>query len=64
MNVKILMNTMKYDQFSWETIGNFKMITFLMGLQGGFVKFLCHHLWTVKIWNFTTRVTGPSEPAM
>ena len=36
---------MKYDQFSWQVIGDFKMVAFLMGLQGGFTKFpryLCY----------------------
>ena len=35
-NVKIL-SALKYEQFSWD----FKIVAFLMGLQGGFTKFHC-----------------------
>lgn len=35
-NVKILLSAPNYDQFSWEIIGDFKMVAFLMGLWGGF----------------------------
>ena len=32
----------KYEEFNWELIGHFKMVAFLMGLQGGFTKFMCY----------------------
>ena len=32
-NVKILLSALKYDQFNWEVIGDFKMVAVLMGLQ-------------------------------
>ena len=38
-NVKILLSALKYN---WEVIGDFKMVAFLMGLQGGFTKFPCY----------------------
>lgn len=41
-NVKILLSALKYEQFSWEVIGDFKMVAFLIGLQGGFTKFPCY----------------------
>ena len=33
---------LKSDQFSWQVIRDFKMVAFLMGLQGGFTKFPCY----------------------
>ena len=33
-NVKTVLNVLKYDQYNWEVIGNFKMIAFLNGMQG------------------------------
>ena len=41
-NVKTLLSALKYVQYSWEVIGNFKMMAFLMGIQGGFTKFPCY----------------------
>ena len=37
-SVKMLLSAMKYDDYEWEVIGDFKMVSFLMGLQGGFTK--------------------------
>ena len=28
-----MLNVLKYDQYNWEVIGDFKMIAFLMGMQ-------------------------------
>ena len=45
-NVKRLLQAVTYDEHMWDVIGDFKMITFLVGLQGGYTKnpcFLC--LW-------------------
>ena len=48
-NIKILLSALEYDQYSWEVIGDFKMVAFLMGLQGGFTKFQCYLcLWDSK----------------
>lgn len=38
-SVKSLVSTLMYHDFNWKVIGNFKMLTFLMGLQGGFTKY-------------------------
>ena len=45
-NVKALLQKIKYDEYKWDVCGDFKMIGFLLGLQGGCTKhpcFLC--LW-------------------
>ena len=41
ISVKILLSALKYDDYGWDVIGYFKMVSFLMGLQGGFTKFPC-----------------------
>ena len=41
-NVKMLLSALRYDQYNWEIIGDFKMVAFLMGLQQGFTKFPCY----------------------
>jgi hypothetical protein len=41
-NVKTLLTALKYEEYGWEVIGDFKMVTFLMGLQGGNTKFPCY----------------------
>ena len=40
-SVKMLLSALKYDNYEWEVIGDFKMVSFLMGLQGGFTIFPC-----------------------
>ena len=40
-SVKMLLSALKYNDHGWEVIGNFKMVSFLMDLQGGFTKFPC-----------------------
>ncbi|KAL6487813.1 hypothetical protein MHYP_G00044390 [Metynnis hypsauchen] len=40
-SVKMLLGALKYDEYGWEVIGDFKMVSFLMGLQGGFTKYPC-----------------------
>ena len=41
-NVKILLSALKYVQYIWEVIGDFKIVAFLIGVQGGFTKFPCY----------------------
>ena len=41
-NVKAVLNVLKYDQYNWEVIGDFKMIAFLMVMQGVFTKYPCY----------------------
>src|SRR6218665_2358068 len=40
-SVKMLLSALKYDDYRWEVIGDFKMVSFLMGLQSDFTKFPC-----------------------
>ena len=41
-NVKTLLIALNCDQFHWQVIGDFRMVAFLVGLQGGFTKFPCY----------------------
>ena len=47
-SVKFLLQALKYEQYDWEVIGDFKMIAFLMGLQGGFTQVLMLSLFLGK----------------
>src|SRR6218665_1986366 len=40
-SVKMLLSALKYDDYGWEIIGDFKMVSFLKDLQGDFTKFRC-----------------------
>ena len=45
MKMSKLLIALKYKQFSWQVIGDCKIVVFLMGLQGGFTKvpsYLCY----------------------
>ena len=46
-NVKALLDALNYAQYEWDVIGDFRIVTFLMGLQGGFTKFPCF----LCLWN-------------
>ena len=41
-NVQHLLQMVKYEEHQWDVIGDFKMIAFLVGLQGGYTKNPCH----------------------
>ena len=41
-NVKKLLDLIKYGNYGWEVIGDFKMVAFLMGLQSGWTKYPCY----------------------
>ncbi|XP_058879412.1 uncharacterized protein LOC131737009 [Acipenser ruthenus] len=41
-SIKTLLDALKYDEYGWEVIGDFKIVAFLIGLQGGFTKFPCY----------------------
>lgn len=41
-SVKMLLEKLKYVEYKWPVIGDFKMIGFLMGMQGGYTKFFSH----------------------
>ena len=48
-SVKFILEALKYDEYGWEVIGDFKMLVFLIGLQGGFTKFPCYIcLWDIR----------------
>ncbi|MEL7005851.1 MAG: hypothetical protein AAFN93_24445 [Bacteroidota bacterium] len=40
-NVKRLLEMVNYDEFKWDVCGDFKMLAFLLGLQGGYTKYSC-----------------------
>ena len=40
-NVQQPLNRILHDHFNWYVCGNFKMLGFLLGLQGGYTKFSC-----------------------
>ena len=40
-NVQLLLDAVKYYTIEWELVGDFKMVTFLRGLQRGFAKCPC-----------------------
>ncbi|XP_068201934.1 uncharacterized protein [Palaemon carinicauda] len=40
-NVRQLLNKINYDEFKWNVCGDFKMLAFLLGLQGGYTKYSC-----------------------
>lgn len=41
-SVKILLEALKYQEYNWQLIGDFKIVGFLMGLQGGYTKYPCY----------------------
>ena len=46
-SVKILLELIQYNDHNWDVCGDFKMIAFLLGLQGGYTKHFCF----VCLWN-------------
>ena len=40
-DVKTLLNMIKYTSHNWELCGDFKMLAFLFGQQGGYTKYSC-----------------------
>jgi len=37
-NVRNLLQQIRYSEYNWDVCGDFKMIGFLLGLQGGFTN--------------------------
>ena len=64
-SIKMLLSALKFDDYGWEVIGDFKMVSFLMGLQGGFTKFTCFLcLWAaVTLQRTITERTGHNGPS-
>ena len=51
-NIKTLLNMMKYTSHNWELCGDFKMLAFLLGQQGGYTKYSCFlYLWNSRADN-------------
>ncbi|XP_045133075.1 uncharacterized protein LOC123517160 [Portunus trituberculatus] len=49
-NVKKLFEKVNYNEFKWDICGDFKMLAFLLGLQGGFTKYSCFLcLWDTRV---------------
>ena len=46
-SVKLLLEAVQYKKYERELIGDFKMIAFLMAMQGSFTKYSCH----LCLWN-------------
>ena len=46
-NVKTLLDMIKYTRHNWELCGDFKMLAFLLGQQGGYTKYSCF----LCLWN-------------
>ena len=46
-NVKTVLNMIKYTSHIWELCGDFKMLAFLLGQQGGYTKYSC----SLCLWN-------------
>ena len=40
-NRKALLDALNYAKYEWDVIGDFKVVAFVMGLQGGFIRFPC-----------------------
>jgi hypothetical protein len=44
--MKILLDSIKYDQHNWLICGDLKAIAFLLGQEGGYTKYPCFlYLW-------------------
>lgn len=41
-SVKMVLQVLKYEQYAWPVIGDFKMVGFLVGMQGGYTKYPCY----------------------
>ncbi|KAI6648768.1 hypothetical protein LOD99_7155 [Oopsacas minuta] len=46
-NVKQLLLKINYAEFNWQLCGDFKMLGFLLGLQGSYTKYSCF----LCLWN-------------
>lgn len=46
-NAKILLQDLNYEEYPLDVIRSFKMLTFLMNLQGDFIKFSYY----ICFWN-------------
>lgn len=40
-NMKLVLETLKYGCYKWDVCSEFKMLKFLLGLEGGYTKYFC-----------------------
>ena len=58
-HVKMLLSALRYDQYNWEVIGDFKMVAFLMGFNKVLLSSLAISVSGIaEIQTFTTREIG------
>jgi len=50
-NMKILIEAINYDKFKWQICGDLKVMTLLLRLQQGFIKYCCF----ICEWDSTAR---------
>ena len=41
LNMKYLLDSLGYNLYQWRICGDLKMISILLGLQGGYTKYPC-----------------------
>lgn len=41
VNMVVILNAIKYQDFKWQICGDLKVIAILLGLQGGYTKYCC-----------------------
>lgn len=40
--MKTILNAIRYNDFNWKIVSDFKVLTILSGMQGGFTKYPCY----------------------
>lgn len=40
-NLKLVLETLQYEKHNWQICSDFKIVTIILGQQGGFTKFSC-----------------------
>ena len=65
ISVKMLLDALKYDEYGWEVIGDFKMVSFLMSLQGSSQKFHVSFASGTAVipWRTIIESTGKNGPS-
>jgi hypothetical protein len=58
-NMKILLDSIKYDQHNWLICGDLKAIAFLLGQEGGYTKYVSGIVVLLRF--ITNRRSGLSE---
>jgi len=63
-SMNMILNELQYERFEWELCGDLKVIALILGLQGGFTKFMCPLcLWDSRATNFHyIRKDWPQRP--